>query len=63
MGYESNFTEKIYDNVYGFIYLTKEEKELLSTPYFQRLNHIRQLGLAYFVLRFQVVQVVLVHLG
>ena len=49
MGYESNFTEKIYDNVYGFIYLTKEEKELLSTPYFQRLNHIRQLGLAYFV--------------
>lgn len=49
MGYESSFTEKIYDNVYGFIYLTKEEKELLSTPYFQRLNHIRQLGLAYFV--------------
>lgn len=49
MGYESTFTEKIYDNVYGFIYLTKEEKELLSTPYFQRLNHIRQLGLSYFV--------------
>lgn len=49
MSYEDNLTEKIYDNIYGFIYLTKEEKELLSTPYFQRLNHIRQLGLAYFV--------------
>lgn len=47
--FEDKLTEKIYDNVHGFIYLTKEEKELLSTPYFQRLNHIKQLGLSYFV--------------
>lgn len=47
--FENKLTKKIYDNVHGFIYLTKEEKDLLSTPYFQRLNHIKQLGLSYFV--------------
>src|SRR5574344_671805 len=47
--FEDNLTEKIYDNVHGFIALTKEEKALLNTAYFQRLNHIKQLGLSYFV--------------
>ncbi len=47
--FEDFLTETIYDNVHGFILLTKEEKSLLSTVYFQRLNHIRQLGLSYFV--------------
>lgn len=47
--FEDTLTEKIYDNIHGFILLTKEEKKLLSTSYFQRLNHIKQLGLSYFV--------------
>lgn len=47
--FEDNLTEKIYDNVHGFISLTKEEKELLNTSYFQRLNFIKQLSLSHFV--------------
>lgn len=47
--FEDKLTEKIYDNVHGFISLTEAEKTLLSTSYFQRLNHIKQLGLSYFV--------------
>lgn len=47
--FEDFLTEKIYDNVHGFISLTNAEKDLLGTSYFQRLNHIKQLGLSYFV--------------
>lgn len=47
--FEDNLTEKIYDNVHGFIALTSSEKELLNTSYFQRLNFIKQLSLSYFV--------------
>lgn len=46
---ENTLREKIYDNIHGFIYLTKEEKDLLSSPYFQRLHFIKQNALANFV--------------
>ena len=47
--FESKLSKGLYDNVHGFVKLTEEEKKLLESPYFQRLNHIKQLGLAYFV--------------
>ena len=47
--FDSRLTKGLYDNVHGFVKLTEEEKKLLESPYFQRLNHIKQLGLAYFV--------------
>jgi uncharacterized protein len=37
----------IYDEMYGYIPLTKAELEVVNHPYFQRLNQIRQLGAAY----------------
>jgi len=38
-------TEKLFrDPLYGFIGLTEKELELLSTPVFQRLRRIKQLG-------------------
>lgn len=43
------FTDKIYDNVFGFIEITELEKELINSPYFQRLREIKQLGFAYYV--------------
>lgn len=47
--FEDLLTEKIYDNVYGFISLTKDEKKLLESPYMQRLHFINQLAVANFV--------------
>lgn len=47
--FEDKLTEKIYDNIHGFIALTREEKRLLNTSYFQRLNLIKQLSLSCFV--------------
>ena len=46
---EDKLTEKIYDDIHGFVYLTKDEKSLLESPYMQRLHYIRQNGLAYMV--------------
>ena len=37
----------IYDEMYGYIPLTKTELELVNHNFFQRLNHIKQLGAAY----------------
>jgi len=37
----------IYDEIYGYIPITKVELEIIDGPVFQRLNHIRQLGTAY----------------
>ncbi len=37
--------DRLYDMVYGFIYLTKDEMKVINTPIFQRLHHIKQLGL------------------
>ncbi len=47
--FENLLTEKIYDDIHGFVYLTKAEKNLLQNPYLQRLHHLKQNGLAYMV--------------
>lgn len=41
--------ERIRDPLYGFILLTKEEKQLIDTPLFQRLRRIHQLALTKYV--------------
>lgn len=42
------FTDtSIYDEIYGYIPITKVELEIIDHPLFQRLNHIKQLGTAY----------------
>ena len=43
------FEKKIYDNVHGYVDITKNEKLLIDTPIFQRLRRIAQLGLAQYV--------------
>lgn len=47
--FEDLLTEKVYDNIHGFVYLTKREKELLLHPYMRRLHSIKQNALACFV--------------
>lgn len=44
-----NFTNTIYDNVHGFIPLTSVEYEIINSLEFQRLRHIKQLGLLDYV--------------
>lgn len=46
---ELKLTERIYDNIHGFVALTKLEKELLSNPYMRRLHFIKQNAIANFV--------------
>ncbi len=41
--------KKIYDNVHGYIDVTKSEKLLIDTPIFQRLRRVAHLGLAHYV--------------
>lgn len=44
------FVDKpIYDNVQGFVRVTKCEMEIINSPFFQRLREIRQLGFASYV--------------
>ncbi|MFZ2410722.1 MAG: HD domain-containing protein [Candidatus Methanoperedens sp.] len=43
---EIEFEKDIYDNVVGFVGITESELEIISTPIFQRLRNIKQLGLA-----------------
>lgn len=43
------FIKEIYDNVVGFVGITEPELEVISTPIFQRLRNIKQLGLANYV--------------
>ncbi len=40
----SEGTERIFDSVYGYIDFSKEEFALTTTPLFQRLQRIKQLG-------------------
>jgi len=40
---------EIFDNVHGFIKVTKAESDIIDSPYFQRLRKIRQLGLVDYV--------------
>lgn len=40
------YVEQIYDNIHGYIPLTAVEYEVLRAPIFQRLRHVKQLGLA-----------------
>jgi len=43
------FEKWIYDEVHGYIPVTKAELDVIDTPIFQRLHNIRQLGTAYTV--------------
>lgn len=43
------FEKEINDNVVGFVGITEPELEVISTPIFQRLRNIKQLGLANYV--------------
>ena len=49
ISFESTLTECVYDDIHGFVALTKEEKFLINHPYFRRLHFIRQNALANFV--------------
>lgn len=40
---------EIFDNVHGFIKVTKAESDIIDSPFFQRLRNIRQLGLVDYV--------------
>ena len=44
-GYKLNFTDKILDNVHGFIEYTDVEREIIELPVFKRLQSIKQLSL------------------
>jgi len=43
------FEKIIGDPVYGSVGVTKEELNIIETPIFQRLRHIKQLGTSFFV--------------
>ncbi len=40
------YEDRLYDGIFGYINLTAVEKEIVDTPIFQRLHHIKQLGMA-----------------
>ena len=47
--FEAFLTECVYDDIHGFVKLTKKEKQLINHPYFRRLHFIKQNALAHFV--------------
>jgi HD superfamily phosphohydrolase len=40
---------QIYDNIYGFVRLTRTEEDIINSPYYQRLRWIKQLGFATYI--------------
>ncbi len=40
---------EIWDPIHGFIYYSDDERDLINSPEFQRLRHIRQLGMSHFI--------------
>lgn len=40
---------RVYDVLYGFVPITPWEKQLIDSPFFQRLRWIKQLGFAHYV--------------
>lgn len=38
--------DPVYDNIHGYISLSDVELDLANSPVFQRLRHVKQLGLA-----------------
>lgn len=41
-----DYVGRIHESLHGFIHLTQVEKDLINSPYLQRLRYIKQLGLA-----------------
>ena len=44
-----NQSQLIFDPIYGFIKLTPIEKEIIGSPFYQRLRWIKQLGFSFYV--------------
>ncbi len=45
----SRFKKSIFDSIHGFISLTQTEDRIISSPYFQRLRWIKQLGWSHYI--------------
>ncbi len=43
------FRKHIFDNIHGYIHLTRCEDRIMNTAYFQRLRWIRQLGFSFYI--------------
>jgi len=43
------YKKHIFDNVHGYIHLTRCEDRIMNTAYFQRLRWIRQLGFSFYI--------------
>jgi HD superfamily phosphohydrolase len=43
------FKKSIFDSIHGFISLTHTEDRIISSPYFQRLRWIKQLGWSHYI--------------
>lgn len=43
------FKKNIFDSIHGFISMTQTEDRIISSPYFQRLRWIKQLGWSHYI--------------
>src|SRR5258708_32303920 len=43
------FKKTIFDSIHGFIAVTQTEDRIISSPYFQRLRWIKQLGWSHYI--------------